>query len=198
MSYISVYRIELDKDIMVLLSGREIRSDADMPYSRWYEEQLSRCKYVGMDERDCSPANLKNVITQGKDIFIRDRNEINGRWIEMELTGSPDERAVILVVKDIHDNIVMERKRRRMEVYHFYRNRVKQMRDKGFYCGLLVLDMDRGGEVCFAEKNIRQYLTDNENSETFTRLRKYITRPSFEVKTENDWNDGGGGGMPEC
>ena len=33
MSYISVYRIELDKDIMVLLSGREIRSDADMPYS---------------------------------------------------------------------------------------------------------------------------------------------------------------------
>ncbi|MFR2824494.1 MAG: hypothetical protein ACLTCQ_07895 [Enterocloster bolteae] len=66
MSYISVYRIELDKDIMVLLSGREIRSDADMPYSRWYEEQLSRCKYVGMDERDCSPANLKNVITQGK------------------------------------------------------------------------------------------------------------------------------------
>ena len=70
----------------------------------------------------------------------------------MELTGSPDERAVILVVKDIHDNIVMERKRRRMEVYHFYRNRVKQMRDKGFYCGLLVLDMDRGGEVCFAEK----------------------------------------------
>ena len=191
MSYISVYRIELDKDIMVLLSGREIRSDADMPYSRWYEEQLSRCKYVGMDERDCSPANLKNVITQGKDIFIRDRNEINGRWIEMELTGSPDERAVILVVKDIHDNIVMERKRRRMEVYHFYRNRVKQMRDKGFYCGLLVLDMDRGGEVCFAEKNIRQYLTDNENSETLTRLRKYITRPSFEVKTENDWNDGG-------
>ena len=69
------------------------------------------------------------------------------------------------------------------------------MRDKGFYCGLLVLDMDRGGEVCFAEKNIRQYLTDNENSETFTRLRKYITRPSFEVKTENDWNDGGNARM---
>lgn len=190
MSFISVYKIELEEDLMVCLSGREIRSDIHMPYSRWYEDYLSLWKCTGIEGQDCSPAALKDVIAQGQDIFIRERNEINGRWTELEVTGNSDESAVILIVKDIHDYIVMERKRRRLEVYHFYRNRIRQMRDKGFYCGLVVLDMDKGGELCFAEKSLKQYLINNENNEVFNRLRKYIACPSFKEKAEDCWNDG--------
>lgn len=190
MSYISVYKIELEKDIMVRLSGKEIRSDEHMSYSRWYEESLSLWKYATTAERNCSPTALGKAIAQGQDIFIRGRNEINGCWIELELTGNPDEKAIILIVKDIHDHIVMERKKRRLEIYHFYRDRIRQMRDKGFYCGLLVLDMDKGGELCFAEKKIKQYLIDNENSEVFTRIRKYITHPSLGEAAEDSWSDG--------
>ena len=66
MSYISVYRIELDKDIMVLLSGREIRSDADIRIPDGMKSSFLGVNTLAWMRGTVRPRILKMLLHKGK------------------------------------------------------------------------------------------------------------------------------------
>lgn len=195
MACIAIYQIMLEDGSMIRLSGRELRESEDILYSQWYERYCTlrnaqnRPKggreRIG-EARRISLETIRKAVNEEHDICIKERNFLNGQWVSVKVMGGGETGSAILLIEDIHNQLVRARKKRRLEIYHFYRERINQMRSKGIFCGLIVMDMDRKGALRFVDKQVTRYIDENKDRDVLEGLYKYVGRAASGKDMEGD------------
>lgn len=191
MPCLQLYRADLSAEKIICLYERKTERREEVSYSQWYEDRLlpmvsKKIKYdYEAVQNAFSLSTLRN--NKGLDVQVLAQSSTDGRWIEVRGMWEANGAGLIILINDIHEWIRTKRRQERLRVYHFFRTRVEQLKQKGFYCGMLILKMDSDCSLCYAEKEAMDYLAQEESSSILAEMRRRIEKTfSSEAKGSAD------------
>lgn len=189
MACVAVYQIALEDGRMECLTGSEWERSNEQVYDCWFREKL--LPWVSERDRErieeISPEALRQAADTGRTICLHIRKQAGNRWIELRAVVELESRFVIMVIEDIHDLLVRERKKKRLDTYHYYRTRIMQLRKKGLSCGMLVLDMDDHCRLRFMEREVAEYLERHKDSKVIRNLNEHIGKLMMKKKPSEQY-----------
>lgn len=176
MACVAVYQVELEQGRMKCLAEPGLEEPDGLLYSHWFQEVLQPWVADRDQERieEVSLGELQKVSETGKTICLHIKRRADDQWVELRAVVEQGSRSVILVIEDIHDLLVRERRKKRLDIYRYYRTRIEQLRKKGLACGMLILDMDHQCNIRFMEREAAQYLEVHRDSKVIKNLTEHI------------------------
>lgn len=193
MPFLKLYRADLSAGKVTCLTETGTEREAEVSYRRWYDDRFlvmfsreNKYEYEKLQKAFLLSAVRKRA-RAGEDIQIAAQREADGRWLEVRGVMEPGGENMIVLISDVHDSLLQGRRQERLRVYHFFRTRMEQLRQKGFYCGILVMKVGGSCSLCYAEKEAMTYLTEEKSSSILSEMRKRIEKTfSSEEETPAD------------
>lgn len=178
MACVAVHQVDLGQGRMKCLCEAGLENQEDLLYDQWFQTVLK--PWVSDRDRvrleEISFIGLKKASESGRTICLHIRKQADGRWVELRTVVEQGSSSIIIVMEDIHDLLVCERRRKRLDTYHYCRTRMEQLRKKGLNCGTLILDMDHKCSFRFMEIKVMQYLENHVECDVVRNLKEHIVK----------------------